>query len=268
MSHNLPPRRTSAHIPEDFATLPSSAAEARRVGSMYYFSGKPCTHGHVAVRRTHNHTCQQCSNEQSYAKWLAKRPEREAAAAQRDAELEARRNDPAYQEARKTRARESKQWRKRQRIQEEGTEEYYAADAKRQRDRYWADPDGHRKKVQDRRDRGLVGTKMKRQRTPPYLTHDAREAMKKMYDTTPVGYVVDHIVPVVPPIDVPIVGIHTPQNLQHLARRENIQKGNQFTCTDAEAVEYVRRGMAVWRCDVDVDTGVVNWPIYPRDEDW
>lgn len=37
---------------EDHTTLPKSRAEAKAAGSPFYFTGKPCKHGHVAKRRT------------------------------------------------------------------------------------------------------------------------------------------------------------------------------------------------------------------------
>ena len=263
-----PPKRTSPHIPSDLSTLPTSAVEARRIGSMYFFNGKPCLRGHLSARRAANSTCQQCSNERSYEVWLEKRPEREAAEAQREAVREAQRQDPMYQDKLRAKARASAQQQKQHRMQEEGTEEYYAAARMVSRAKYHADVDKQRRRAQERRDRGLVGTKMKRQRTPPYLTEEEGAAIKRVYRSRKVGEVVDHIVPIVPPADVLVVGIHAPQNLQHLSRRENLQKGNQFACSGDEASEYVRLGMAVWRYDVDPRTGEVDWSRYPRDEDW
>ena len=40
-----------------------SAAEARRQGLNRYFTGKPCKHGHVALRRTQDSTCMDCIRE-------------------------------------------------------------------------------------------------------------------------------------------------------------------------------------------------------------
>lgn len=44
--------------------LPRSPAEAKRVGSPTYFTGKPCLKGHVSVRKTWNAACAECINEQ------------------------------------------------------------------------------------------------------------------------------------------------------------------------------------------------------------
>jgi hypothetical protein len=39
--------------------------EAKEKGLSRYFTGKPCTKGHIAERRVANHSCAVCSNEQS-----------------------------------------------------------------------------------------------------------------------------------------------------------------------------------------------------------
>lgn len=38
-----------------------SRAQAKRVGLTQYFTGKPCKHGHIAPRRTHNGECTACT---------------------------------------------------------------------------------------------------------------------------------------------------------------------------------------------------------------
>jgi hypothetical protein len=37
-----------------------SRKSARAVGQTFYFAGKPCKHGHVAKRRSHNGECMVC----------------------------------------------------------------------------------------------------------------------------------------------------------------------------------------------------------------
>lgn len=39
---------------------PTSYTEARDAGAKRYFTGEPCTHGHVAERRTSNRACCEC----------------------------------------------------------------------------------------------------------------------------------------------------------------------------------------------------------------
>ena len=40
--------------------LPHSAKQAKAEQSQYYFTGKPCKHGHVNKRYTHNGVCYSC----------------------------------------------------------------------------------------------------------------------------------------------------------------------------------------------------------------
>jgi hypothetical protein len=45
-----------------------SRDEAVQLGLSRYFTGKPCSKGHIAYRRTANHNCSVCSNEQAKAR--------------------------------------------------------------------------------------------------------------------------------------------------------------------------------------------------------
>jgi len=38
-----------------------SRPDARAEGRQFYFTGKPCKHGHVSLRRVHNHECYECA---------------------------------------------------------------------------------------------------------------------------------------------------------------------------------------------------------------
>lgn len=40
-------------------------AEAKDAGNMYYFTGKPCKHGHVSQRRVSNSSCRECEKTHS-----------------------------------------------------------------------------------------------------------------------------------------------------------------------------------------------------------
>lgn len=51
----------------DISRLPTTRAEAKRVGSKLYFTGVPCKHGHLAPHRTNGAWCVTCDR-------LTKRP--------------------------------------------------------------------------------------------------------------------------------------------------------------------------------------------------
>lgn len=44
----------------DVDTLPKSSKDALASGSKFYFTGQPCIHGHVCMRRAINHACLDC----------------------------------------------------------------------------------------------------------------------------------------------------------------------------------------------------------------
>ena len=48
-------------MPEDYSKLPKSYTEARASGSIYYFTGKPCKHGHLVKRYTSTRVCYFCN---------------------------------------------------------------------------------------------------------------------------------------------------------------------------------------------------------------
>lgn len=62
----------------------------------------------------------------------------------------------------------------------------------------------------------------KLQRTPPWAD---LEAIKAFYEACPLGYHVDHIIPLQGKI---VSGLHVLENLQYLPAEENLSKGNRF----------------------------------------
>jgi len=50
-------------VSENYSDLPRTVKEAVAVGSVYYFTGKPCSKGHVYTRMTCNKGCLACIRE-------------------------------------------------------------------------------------------------------------------------------------------------------------------------------------------------------------
>ncbi len=61
--------------------------------------------------------------------------------------------------------------------------------------------------------------------TPLWLTQEQIMEMKRIYDSCPPGYHVDHIVPLQ---GKSVRGLHVPWNLQYLTYSENVTKGNRL----------------------------------------
>lgn len=61
------------------------------------------------------------------------------------------------------------------------------------------------------------------QRTPSWAN---LEKIKEIYTTCPIGYHVDHIIPLQGEL---VCGLHVENNLQHLLAEDNLQKSNKYT---------------------------------------
>lgn len=46
--------------------IPTTAKDAKRLGHMYYYTGKPCKHGHIALRAARNQSCVECEEARKY----------------------------------------------------------------------------------------------------------------------------------------------------------------------------------------------------------
>jgi hypothetical protein len=244
----------------DWTLLPKTPAEARAAQSPYYFDGRPCGHGHVAPRRTHNTDCYACILDRSHARGRRlreeSRPARAAAADARKARREAL--APLRRAAQREKGRHRHIEAIERAIDQEGnTEDGYALLAALDRKR--RSPERERSRVRERRARGLVGFRMQRLRTPPWLTAEERAAVAAFYPA-PAGHHVDHIIPISHEL---LAGLHVPGNLQHIEGRANIKKANVFDCTMEEAKGYVALGLAVWARDIDA-SGRIDWAKYPR----
>lgn len=66
-------RPVEQKVPDEYSGLPRTRAEAKRSGARKYFTGAPCTHGHVAPRYTKGQ-CVVCAADEQRAKAKAASP--------------------------------------------------------------------------------------------------------------------------------------------------------------------------------------------------
>ena len=186
---------------------PTTREEAKRTKAKYYFTGKPCSRGHIALRKTKG-CCVDCMKED----WATDNERRKALPKSEAAKASGKRYYERNKEAVKARASSrplEKQCEYRNKHRRENPENYRIL-ANTRRRRY-------------------------RQATPTWLTQEQRNDIKQLYiearkltKLTGVKYEVDHIVPL---INDDVCGLHVPWNLQVLTKDENLRKSNKISCT-------------------------------------
>ena len=191
----------------DTTGMPRTRKEAQRTGVKYYFTGEPCTHGHIAPRKTKG-VCVECMK----AEWkaaLTKRAEYFAEYNKSDAGQAAKKryyeNNAALVKTKALgRSNEQRQmYRKAWKLRH---------------------PDEVKASTKHRRDKH-------KQATPPWLTAEHKNQIRQLYldamaatRVTGVAYVVDHVVPL---RGEGVCGLHVPWNLRVVTREENLKKSNK-----------------------------------------
>lgn len=208
-------------------SFPESRAAAKTAGVRFYFTGRPCLRGHIALRRTSKGSCIVCQ----YAwtiRWRADNPELSREAVQR--------------------------WR------DTNREKYRALSRESRRREYHRDPVREREKTrrwrEENREQWLrtlsVAGRKWRQNNPAKELHRVRmrqvaklnatppwadlAAIKATYLACPAGWDVDHIIPLRgrTPEGWRVCGLHIASNLRHLPSSENRVRGNRMTADDLE----------------------------------
>jgi hypothetical protein len=187
----------------------NNRTEAKATGATHYFTGKPCTRGHIALRKTKG-SCVECIKED----WVidnqkrALKPKSEASRAagrkyyEKNKEVvKARASSRPYAEVRQYKTK----------YKEQNSELYKA----------------------------LVSVRKRRHRnaTPAWITKEQKLAMRQLYlqaqqmtQITGERYVVDHIIPL---ISDEVCGLHVPWNLRVITQEENLKKSNKILAQPA-----------------------------------
>jgi 5-methylcytosine-specific restriction endonuclease McrA len=186
---------------------PTNRADAKAQGATHYFTGLPCTRGHIALRKTKG-TCVECMKED----WVIdnekrkEKPKSEAAKAAGKRYYEKNREVVIARAA----ARPHEEVR-------EYKEKYKAAN-----------PELYK---------ALTSVRKRRHRnaTPPWITKEQKLQIRQMYlqaqkltKMTGERYVVDHIIPL---INDSVCGLHLPWNLRVMTQEENLKKSNKLLDT-------------------------------------
>lgn len=198
----------------DNTNLPKTRAEAKAVGTKYYFTGEPCKHGHVAPRKTKG-ACVECLKVE-WTEALTKRADYYANYNKSDTGIDAkqayyRRNKDAVIARAISRPVEEKR-------------AYRNAWKQANTDQVLADNKVRRRKH--------------RQATPPWITKKQKSEIRQLYQiaitmskTTGEQYVVDHIIPLRSDY---VCGLHVPWNLRVITQEENLKKSNKVLDTPAK----------------------------------
>lgn len=182
---------------------PKSRSEAKATGAKYYFTGQPCSRGHVALRKTKG-VCVECMKE-----------------------------DWATENARRSLLPKSE-------ASKEAGQRYYERNKEQVKARAIARPieDRRRYKAKHKAEnldlyRAYTSLRKRRHKnaTPPWLTYTHKENIKAMYRIamemtrmTGERYVVDHIEPL---LSDEVCGLHVPWNMRVVTQVENLKKSNQ-----------------------------------------
>ena len=187
---------------------PATREEAKATGATHYYTGKPCKHGHIALRKTKG-SCIEClkiewqTSNESRAEYFKKYNKRD--------DTKDRKND-WYQANRdaviaRAKTRPIEKLREYRNTWKENNIVQVRADTKARRRKH-------------------------REATPPWLTRKQKTEIRQLYQiaitmtkTTGEQYVVDHIVPLRSP---DVCGLHVPWNLRVITQEENLKKLNKL----------------------------------------
>jgi 5-methylcytosine-specific restriction endonuclease McrA len=186
---------------------PKTRKEAKETGNKYYFTGLPCTRGHIALRKTKG-ACVECMKED----WAIDNEKRKEKPKSEAAKAAGKRYYEKNKEAviARAAARSPEERRKARNKHKENNPELYKA---------------------------LTSVRKRRHRnaTPPWITKEQKLQIRQMYiqaqkltKMTGERYVVDHIIPL---INDAVCGLHVPWNLRVMTQEENLKKSNKLLDT-------------------------------------
>lgn len=187
---------------------PKTRKEAKKLGAAHYYTGEPCKHGHVALRKTKG-ACVECLKVE-WQKGNEFRAEYFKAYNKKE-EVKDRKNTwylaNREQVIERAKTRPYEMVKEYKRSWKERNVTWVRADTKARRRKH-------------------------RQATPKWLTSKQKAEIRQMYQiaitmtkTTKEQYVVDHIVPL---RGQDVCGLHVPWNMRVITQEENLKKSNKL----------------------------------------
>lgn len=187
---------------------PKTRKEAKETGAKYYFTGEPCSRGHVALRKTKG-CCVECVKED----WKIDNQKRSLKPKSEASKLAGKR----YYEKNK------------QEVIARAMARPAHEKAKNRRKHKQANPDLYRALTSMYRRRH-------REATPKWVTAEEKKAMRQMYvkaraltKETGQKFVVDHHYPL---LGREVCGLHVLSNLKIMTQEENLKKSNKLVDTE------------------------------------
>lgn len=183
---------------------PKTRKEAKETGAKYYYTGEPCSRGHIALRKTKG-SCVECMKED----WAIDNEKRKLKPKSEASKAAGRKYYEKNKEAVKARAaaRPLEEKIRHKQKHKQNNPEYYKA---------------------------LTSVRKRRHRnaTPKWITVEEKKAMRAVYleaqrltKLTGVKYVVDHDYPL---FGDTICGFHMLSNLKVMTQEENLKKSNKL----------------------------------------
>lgn len=189
---------------------PTTRAEAKATGASHYFTGKPCTRGHIALRKTKG-SCVECMKED----WAIDNEKRKGKPKSEAAKAAGKRYYEKNKEAVKARASA--------RPAEE--KKYHKQNYKQ------ANPELYKALTSARRRRHRAAT-------PKWVGPEEKLAIRQLYlsaqrltKLTGERYVVDHDIPLISDV---VCGLHVLKNLRVITQEENLAKSNKLLDSTAQ----------------------------------
>lgn len=184
---------------------PTNRTNAKKAGAKHYFTGKPCTRGHIALRKTKG-VCVECMKED----W--------------EKDNERRKTLPKSEAAKEA----GKRYYERNREAVIARANARPLEEKRKNKKTWEENNPELRKTYT-----SLRKRRHRNATPPWLTAEQKLVIRNLYLTamtltqaTGERYVVDHIIPL---SNSDVCGLHVPWNLRVITQAENLIKSNKLT---------------------------------------